>query len=52
MSETTGRPIGADEWIKRLEHEHNRVLAPGKRGRKPRIQWKPESNDLFGKLSP
>jgi putative transposase len=31
----TGRPVGAAEWIARLEGRVGRALAPGKRGPKP-----------------
>jgi putative transposase len=34
-AETTGRPIGSAGWIKSLEHQTARLLAPGKRGPKP-----------------
>ncbi len=34
-SATTGRPVGAAEWIHRLEAETGRTLVPAKRGRKP-----------------
>jgi hypothetical protein len=37
-AETIGRPLGDEGWIKRLEREHGRTLAPLKRGRKPREQ--------------
>ncbi len=35
-SETAGRPIGSDDWIKRLEQAFARPLAPRKRGPKVR----------------
>ena len=34
-AETTGRPIGSDVWIRRLEQSFARPLAPRKRGPKP-----------------
>ena len=43
-SETTGRPLGSDGWIAKLERQTGRSLAPRKRGPKPR----PE----LSKLSP
>lgn len=33
-AETTGRPVGSETWIKRLEHDLGRPLAPRKRGPK------------------
>lgn len=35
-TETTGRPLGAEGWVKRLEADSGRALAPRKRGRKAR----------------
>ena len=35
-AETTGRPIGAADWINRLERDLARPLAPRKRGPKPK----------------
>lgn len=50
-SETTGRPIGSIDWIRRLECRLARPLAPRKRGPKPRERAELR-DDLFGKLSP
>ena len=36
QSETTGRPLGSAAWVEDLERRSGRVLAPGKRGPKPR----------------
>ena len=36
-AETIGRPVGAKEFLARLESEAGRPLSPGKRGRKTRI---------------
>jgi putative transposase len=36
QSETTGRPLGAKEWIAALESGAGRALAPRKRGPRPR----------------
>ncbi|MBY8826566.1 transposase [Hephaestia mangrovi] len=36
-SEATGRPLGSAEWIAALEARTGRVLAPQKRGPKPRL---------------
>lgn len=44
-AETTGRPLGAPDWIAALEAKTGRILAPQKRGPKPRI-------DAFSKLAP
>jgi len=35
-AETIGRPIGEADWVEALEMQTGWVLAPGKRGRKPR----------------
>jgi putative transposase len=35
-AETTGRPIGGEDWLKRLEQDHARSLTPRKRGPKAR----------------
>jgi len=35
-AETIGRPIGEADWLEALEMQTGRVLAPGKRGRKPK----------------
>jgi len=35
-AETIGRPVGGEDFLKRLEVAAGRVLAPGKRGRKPK----------------
>ena len=37
-SRTTGRPVGAADWIKALEGETDRTLAPAKRGPKPKAE--------------
>ncbi|GAA0654570.1 transposase [Brevundimonas lenta] len=37
-SYSTGRPVGAADWIAQLEEMTSRSLAPRKRGRKPRAQ--------------
>jgi putative transposase len=51
-AETTGRPIGSEGWIKRLERDHDRPLAPRKRGPKPRQSLAMTQDGLFSKLSP
>jgi putative transposase len=50
-SETTGRPIGSQDWIRRLERDLARPLAPRKRGPKPREPARTAQDDLFRKLS-
>lgn len=35
-AETTGRPTGNDDWLRELEEKTGRVLAPRKRGPKPK----------------
>jgi putative transposase len=37
MAETTGRPVGEAAWVGELERLSGRVLAPKKRGPKPRL---------------
>ncbi|WP_198351198.1 hypothetical protein [Flavisphingomonas formosensis] len=44
-SETSGRPLGAVEWITVLEAKTGRILTPQKRGPKPKDR-------LFGKVAP
>lgn len=36
-SYSTGRPVGGDEWIRQLELDTGRVLAPARRGPKPKV---------------
>lgn len=36
MAETTGRPAGGSEWVAEIERRSGRVLAPRKRGPRPR----------------
>jgi putative transposase len=43
---TVGRPLGAEAWVRELEHRTGQTLVPRKRGPKP----KPA--ELFSKLSP
>lgn len=45
-SYSTGRPVGADDWIAQLEALTARTLAPRKRGRKPKAVAPPEPTDL------
>jgi len=35
-SETTGRPVGSEDWISALETKTGRVLSPQRRGPRPR----------------
>jgi putative transposase len=49
-SRSTGRPAGAEDWIKALEAQTGRTLAPAKRGPKPR--GRDEQVDLFHTVSP
>ncbi len=51
-SRTTGRPVGAEEWIKALEVRTERELAPAKRGPKPRSAGDEIQVDLFHPASP
>ncbi len=52
-SETTGRPLGHDDWLRQLERDFARPLRPQKRGPKPgtSIAMNAEPG-LFSKLSP
>ena len=47
LSETTGRPLGTDSWLRRVEAALGRSVTPKKRGRKPA-----DGNDAKSKLSP
>lgn len=38
MAETTGRPLGGEDWIAQLEQATGRTLAPRKRGPKARLE--------------
>jgi putative transposase len=51
-AETTGRPLGSEAWVRRLERDLARPLAPRKRGRKPAEAAEPAHQDLLSKLSP
>jgi len=52
-SRTTGRPVGAADWIEGLEAQTGRKLAAGRRGPKPEAK-SPDasSDDLFLTVSP
>ena len=52
LAKSTGRPVGAAEWIARLEAETSRVLAPEKRGPKPRARAAEDQGELFHTVSP
>ena len=52
LAKSTGRPVGAAEWIARLEMETGRALAPEKRGPKPAARAPEDQNDLFPTVSP
>jgi hypothetical protein len=49
---STGRPVGARDWIAALEASTSRQLAAAKRGPKPRSDDKGEPADLFHTVSP
>jgi putative transposase len=51
-SRTTGRPVGAPEWLQALEALTQRALAPRKRGRKPKTDADVDRLDLFHTVSP
>lgn len=49
---STGRPVGATEWVSGLEAQTRRSLAPAKRGPKPKVRIDPDQPALFSKPSP
>jgi putative transposase len=51
-SYSTGRPVGAAEWIRLLEGQTRRHLAAAKRGPKPKAATSPGSHDPFSRVSP
>jgi putative transposase len=40
-AESVGRPIGSADWLKEMEARSGKVLAPGKRGPKPKAVPEP-----------
>lgn len=51
-SRSTGRPVGAADWIKALEERTGRALAPAKRGPKPTDDDVEGQAELFPTVSP
>jgi putative transposase len=51
-AEKTGRPIGGEAWLRQLEREAHRPLAPRRRGPKPSNRPAAAQSDLYSKLSP
>jgi putative transposase len=51
-SRSTGRPVGARDWIAALEASTSRQLAAAKRGPRPRSDDNGEPADLFHTVSP
>ena len=51
-SRSTGRPVGARDWIAQLEERTQRALAAAKRGPKSRGDVAQASDDLFHTVSP
>jgi len=51
-SRSTGRPVGAEDWIKSLEGSLGLQLAPAKRGPKPRPASDGAQGSLFRTVSP
>ncbi|KQW79650.1 transposase [Brevundimonas sp. Root1279] len=49
-SYSTGRPVGAQDWIAQLEALTSRQLAPRKRGRKPKSETEASSPDGLAPL--
>jgi len=52
LARSTGRPVGAADWIARLEADTRRALAPEKRGPKPRARTVNAQGGLFPTVSP
>ena len=52
LAKSTGRPVGAAEWIARLEADTGRPLAPEKRGPKPSAHRADAQIKLFPTVSP
>lgn len=50
LSRSTGRPVGAEDWIRALEAQTERTLGPARRGPKPRARG--DQLDLFRTVSP
>jgi putative transposase len=50
-AEKTGRPVGGEAWIRQLEREARRPLAPRRRGPKPRDHSAASQPGLYSKLS-
>ncbi len=51
-SRSTGRPVGAEAWIRALEARTERSLAPGRRGPKPRAEQDEGQSGLIQTVSP
>ena len=51
-SRSTGRPVGAEDWIKGLEAGLGRVLAPARRGPKPKAGPEDRQAGLIRTVSP
>ena len=52
LAKSTGRPVGAKDWITRLEADTHRTLAPEKLGPMPRARAGEDQGELFSKASP
>jgi putative transposase len=50
-SELIGRPLGSPDFVAEIEKRLRRRLAPGKRGRKPRMESR-EGNKVKTVVSP
>lgn len=51
-SESTGRPVGSAGWLAELEKKSGRMLAPARRGPKPKAKELAPAGELISKLSP
>jgi putative transposase len=52
LAKSTGRPVGAADWIAGLEADMHRALAPEKRGPKPKARPTGRAGELFPTVSP
>ena len=51
-SRSTGWPVGAKDWLAKLEQDVGRSIAPAKRGPKPRATAAQNQSDLLSAVSP
>ena len=51
-SRSTGRSVGAKEWLAALERNVGRPMIPAKRGPKPKAATADDQAELFSAVSP